>query len=68
MRLVERAATKGNRSQFIAAAIRHYVRAKGRTRLREQLAEDAARRGDRDRKLAEEWFLLDEEAWRRSET
>ncbi len=38
-----------------------------RRRLRATLKERALRRADRDRKIAEEWFPLDQEAWDRLE-
>ncbi len=61
--LVDRVASKGDRSRFIAEAIVHYAEATGRAKLRKRLKEGALRRADRDRRIATEWFLLDEEAW-----
>jgi CopG family transcriptional regulator/antitoxin EndoAI len=61
--LVDRLASKGDRSRFIAEAIVHYVESTGRAQLRKRLKEGALRRADRDRRIATEWFLLDEEAW-----
>lgn len=65
LRLIDRVAAKGDRSQFIAEAVRHYVTRTGRARLRKRLKEGAVRRAARDRTLAEDWVLLEEEAWRR---
>ncbi len=63
VRLIDRVAAKGARSRFIAEAVSHYVHATGRAELRKRLKEGAVRRAERDRRLASEWFLLDEEAW-----
>jgi CopG family transcriptional regulator/antitoxin EndoAI len=65
-RLLDRVVPKGDRSRLIAAAIAHYVGATGRAQLRKRLKEGAIRRAERDLRLAEEWFALDEEAWQRS--
>jgi CopG family transcriptional regulator/antitoxin EndoAI len=61
--LIDRVAKQGDRSRFIDEAIKHYVQAVGRSKLREQLQEGALRRATRDLTLAEEWFGLDEEVW-----
>ncbi|MBI2161901.1 MAG: hypothetical protein HYU25_16255 [Candidatus Rokubacteria bacterium] len=63
--LLERAAPKGRRSQFIATAISYYVGRTRRATFRERLKEGAARRAARDLAVAEEWATLEEEAWRR---
>jgi CopG family transcriptional regulator/antitoxin EndoAI len=65
LQLIDRVAAKGDRSRFIAEAVRHYVTRTSRTRLRKRLKEGALRRAARDRALAEDWVLLEEEAWRR---
>ena len=66
IRLIDRVAAKGDRSRFIAEAVRRYVGARGRAELRRRLREGAARRADRDLQLVADWLSLDEEAWRRS--
>jgi CopG family transcriptional regulator / antitoxin EndoAI len=66
IRLLDRAAPKGNRSRVIAAAVRHYVGARSRAQLRRRLRDGAIRRAERDRELAADWFSLDEEAWPQS--
>ena len=63
IRLLDRAAKKGNRSKLINKAVRHYAEHIGRENLRKQLKEGAQARADRDLRLTEEWFALDEEAW-----
>jgi CopG family transcriptional regulator/antitoxin EndoAI len=65
LKLIDRAAAKGDRSRLIDEAVRHFVRSRSRTKLRELLAEGARARADRDRALAEEWFAVEEEPWRR---
>lgn len=64
VRLIDRVAAKGDRSRLIAEAVTHYVRATGRARVRKRLKEGALRRAQRDARLAQEWFSIDEEAWR----
>ena len=63
LKLIDRVAPKGDRSRFIDKAVRHYVDAIGRARLRKQLKEGATRRSQRDLDLAEDWFAVEEEAW-----
>jgi len=61
LRLVDRVAARGNRSRFIAEAIKHYAAVTRRTELKKRLKEGAIRRAERDRALAAEWFDLEEE-------
>jgi len=61
--LVDQIAEKGNRSRFIDQAIRYYVEAMSKARLKKFLKEGAIARAERDLKLAEEWATLEEEAW-----
>lgn len=63
VRLIDRVASKGDRSRFIAEAVRHYVTKTGRARLKKRLKDGARTRAGRDRAVARDWFLLDEEAW-----
>jgi CopG family transcriptional regulator/antitoxin EndoAI len=64
IRLIDRVANRGNRSRLIDSAVRHYVDAMGRRKLRRQLEEGAVRRAQRDLSMAEEWFSVEEEACR----
>jgi CopG family transcriptional regulator/antitoxin EndoAI len=68
LRLIDRVATKGDRSRFIDIAVKHYVDAIGRANLRKQLKEGAVRHASRDLSLAQEWFPLEEEACRRKQS
>ncbi|MGH7815924.1 MAG: ribbon-helix-helix domain-containing protein, partial [Candidatus Binatia bacterium] len=63
--LVDRVAEKGDRSRFIDLAIKYYVEAMGKAKLKKLLKEGAIARAERDLRLAEEWFNLEEEAWRK---
>ncbi len=61
LRLIDRVVQPGQRSRLINEAVQHYVEAKGRANLREQLREGAVRRAERDLEIAQEWF--GDEAW-----
>ena len=61
--LIDRLVGRGNRSRFLDASVKHYVRAASRRKLNRALREGYARWADEDRRLAEEWFALEEEAW-----
>jgi len=65
VRLIDRVAQKGDRSFLISEAVRHYVMAVGKARLRSLLKEGAVRHAERDLKLVEEWSSLDETTWHR---
>ena len=65
IRLIDRAAERGDRSRFIDAAVRYFVRQRGRTELRRLLEEGAERRAARDLAIAEEWLPVARDAWRR---
>ena len=61
--VLDRVATKGNRSALIDRAIRHYVKAQSQQNLRQRLKQEALANAERDLQMAAEWFPLDEEAW-----
>jgi hypothetical protein len=63
LRLLDRVASKGDRSRLIDQAVRSYVSAKSRAAVRELLREGAEARGARDLGLAEEWLSVESEAW-----
>lgn len=63
LRLIERVGGGENRSRFIDAAVRHFVRSVGRARLRKRLEEATIRDAAEGLEIAEEWFAVDEEAW-----
>ena len=63
VRLLNRVAAKGERSQVIAEAVTPYVVEVGRAGLRKRMNERAIKRADLELQIAEEWFPVDEEAW-----
>ena len=63
LRLIERAGGT-NRSRFIDAAVKHFVRSIGRANIRKLLKQTAIRDAAEGLRIAEEWFPLDEEAWK----
>ena len=64
VRLMDRVSRKGDRSRLINEAVRRYVREVGRANLRHELKAGYLHGAERDRPLVEEWFAIDEEAWR----
>ena len=64
VKLLDRVAEKGDRSELINKAVRSFITQKGRANLRRQLKEGAIKWAARDLELAEEWFGIEEEAWR----
>ena len=67
VKVLDRVASKGNRSRFISQAVMHYVRTQSRENIRERLKEEALANADRDLKMAVEWFPLEEEAWQKAQ-
>jgi CopG family transcriptional regulator / antitoxin EndoAI len=67
LELLDKFAPKGERSRFIHEAIQHYIAQIEKQKLTEQLIEGAINRADRDRHLAEDWFVIEEEAWEQNE-
>lgn len=65
IRLIDRAAERGDRSRFIDTAVKYFVRKRGQAQLRRLLEEGAARRAERDLAIAEEWLPADTDAWRK---
>lgn len=58
---------KGNRSRFINQAVEFYIDTFSRKNLKNQLEEGAKKRAERDRKIAAEWFYIDEETWEKNQ-
>lgn len=67
LKLLDRITTPGLRSRLIDQAVRSYVKERGLANLRKALKEGALRQAERDTRIAEEWFALDEEAWGKSQ-
>jgi CopG family transcriptional regulator/antitoxin EndoAI len=66
IRVLDRVAPKGNRSRFISAAVLYFVESHAKRNLAGRLKEGAVANAQRDLEIAQEWFPLDEEAWRRT--
>ena len=64
VRVLDRVAAKGSRSQFISRAVIHYVETRSKRSLRERLKQEALVNASRDLELAAAWFPLEEEAER----
>lgn len=60
--VLDRVATKGNRSRFIDCAVRRFVEVEGTANLRARLKEEALANAERDLAIAAEWFPLEQEA------
>ena len=58
VRMLDRAVPRGQRSRLIDEAVTRFVKEQGRANLRRQLALGATARSERDREMAEEWFVL----------
>ena len=58
VRMLDRAVPRGQRSKFIDEAVTRFVEEQGRANLRRQLVLGATARSERDREMAEEWFVL----------
>ena len=61
LQLIDRVAEKGDRSRFIDRAVKFYVGQIGQANLRKQLKEGALRRAERDLRLSQEYFPLEEQ-------
>ena len=57
--LIDRTAGKKHRSALIDRAVVRYIQEESRVNLREQIADGARVRAERDLRLAEEWFPVD---------
>jgi CopG family transcriptional regulator / antitoxin EndoAI len=58
---IDRLAPQGDRSRFIAKAVKFYLYEANKQSLRDRLKEGAICRAERDLNLAQEWFAVDEE-------
>lgn len=67
LHIIDRVAQHGDRSSFIDKAVRFYIDEIGKANLKMQLKEGAQKRTHRDFEITKEWFLLEEETWRKNE-
>lgn len=58
VRMLDRAVSRGQRSRLIDQVVRRFINDQGRANLRKQLELGAKARSERDREIAEEWFVL----------
>ncbi len=65
VQMMDRVAKTGGRSRLIDEAVREFVQRRQKASLRKQLEEGARRRASRDLAMAEEWSLLEDEAWQK---
>jgi CopG family transcriptional regulator/antitoxin EndoAI len=65
---IDRMTKPGQRSRFIDQAVQHFVANRSAEALRVQLERATVRDQDLDRKLAGDWFAVDQESWQRLET
>lgn len=61
--ILETVADKGSRSTFINMAIKSHAESLQKKSLRKRVEEGAIARSERNLKMAEEWFHLEEELW-----
>ncbi len=66
VKVLDRVASKGNRSRLIDQAVLDYVRSQSLQNLRERLKEGYLANASDSLKLAQEWFPLEEEAWQKA--
>ncbi|MGA2215525.1 MAG: hypothetical protein ABSH31_19790 [Bryobacteraceae bacterium] len=64
--MLDRVASRGNRSALVSAAVLHYVETQGKRGLRQQLKAGYLANADENLKIAAEWFPLEEEVWQKS--
>lgn len=64
VQLMDNLVKQGDRSRFINKAVRFYIDKVGRANVREQLQKGAQEHAGRDIRLSEEWFSLEDEAWK----
>ncbi len=67
LKVLDRVAPKGERSRFISKAVLHYVQTQSAANLRDRLKQDALANAGLDLEIAQEWFLVEQEAWQRLE-
>ena len=63
LRLLDRVAPKGDRSQLIDEAVRVFLSRKSKASLRELLKEGARVRASRDLEMSHDWLLVENEVW-----
>lgn len=62
---IDRVAPSGSRSRLVDQAVRFFLEETGRLHMRKRLKEGALMRAQRDSFIGEDWFLPEEELWRK---
>jgi CopG family transcriptional regulator/antitoxin EndoAI len=65
IKVLEKAAVKGDRSRFISQAVLYYGQTQSKANLRERLKRGALANAKLDLEIAEEWFPVEQEAWQK---
>ena len=65
--VLNKVAVNGERSRLISEAVLYYVKDRGHQVLRERLKEAYQAGAERDLKIAQEWFPVEEEEWQKTQ-
>jgi CopG family transcriptional regulator/antitoxin EndoAI len=65
LQTIDRMARRGQRSRFIERAVEHFVATASPQAIEERLRQAAIRDRDLDREIANDWFAVDAEQWRK---
>lgn len=66
IKVLDRVAPRGNRSRLISEAVLYYVESRAKSNLAARLKEGSRANARRDLEIAQDWFSLNEESWRRT--
>jgi CopG family transcriptional regulator / antitoxin EndoAI len=66
LELLDQFAHRGDRSRVIDKAVQFYIAQQEKEQLQQQLKEGATCRAERDLNLADDWLMIEEEAWLQS--
>jgi predicted transcriptional regulator len=65
VRRLDRVTKPGERSRFIDAAVCHYIDHQSTDAVRARLESAAIRDRDLDHEIAQDWFAVDQEEWKK---
>lgn len=65
LQLLDHITQKGDRSSFVNEAVRFYVKELSNANLKQKLRQGAIARAKQDVLIAEEWFPVEKEIWRK---
>lgn len=66
IQILDRVASRGNRSRVICEAVLHFVQSRGKENLQEQLRVGYQANAADNLRMAAEWFPLEEYAWKKA--